>query len=467
MGSVYEVTHLQTERRRALKVMLPSLVTSDALRGRFEREAKIGGLVQSEHIAEVIDAGVDAATRAPFFVMELLSGRELGELIEAEGPLDPEEAVRVLGQAATALDKAHAKGIVHRDLKPENLFITRDEAGESRLKILDFGIAKFMGDAAMGGATQGILGTPRFMAPEQVRAASEVTSLADLYALAHVAYATLVGEAYFTAETETADNLVQFVAAVAIGPAADPVARAKSRCGVELPLEFGDWFARASNREPEMRFQTARELVEALADCLRVPRPFKAAVSKPRGSQPKSAPRSNEDARETVFARAAYPSPASASQVGERTLVASSSSLIDGPVVPSAPYAARTTQSSMLRWVWLPAGIVAAGVLAIVVWRSGPASPTAEPTRRLASSADVQSSMPTSTAAATQAQSVQPLTAVVQSSAMPSDRAITASTASAYPSVSRGVPRVVSSAGRRPNAVLTTPTGYVPPIEER
>ena len=466
MGFVYEVTHLQTERRRALKVMLPSLVSSDALRVRFEREAKVGALVQSEHIAEVIDAGVDEASGAPFFVMELLSGRELGELLDADGGLDPEEAVRLLGQTAIALDKAHAKGIVHRDLKPENLFITEGEGGESRLKILDFGIAKFMGDAAVGGATQGILGTPRFMAPEQVRASSKVTFSADLYALAHVAYATLVGEAYFTAETETADNLMQFVTAVALGPVADPIARAKTRRGVVLPTEFADWFARASNPEPDMRFRSAREMVEALADCLRVQRPFKPPVVRARPAAPVTSARAMEDGKATVVAGAPGTQTTGAvERPPDRTLVASSASL-HGPLTDRAVPTTRV-RSSFPGWTWI--AIAAAAVVGIV--GAVQLSQTTDVKRGAQTPSLAREEPPTPPAPTAHEPIIRANESTTLASPMTSTPTLGPPT-SASAEVAAVTPSVRPT--RRPTGVARPPPagpsvkpGYVPPIEER
>jgi serine/threonine-protein kinase len=125
MGAVYEVIHLETRRRRALKVLLPSLITDHDMRGRFRGEATVTAEVDSEHIVETFDAGVDTDTGMPFLVMELLKGEELTSMIARRGRLAATEAVVLLHQAALALDKTHAAGIVHRDLKPDNLFVTR------------------------------------------------------------------------------------------------------------------------------------------------------------------------------------------------------------------------------------------------------------------------------------------------------------------------------------------------------
>src|SRR5262249_3859933 len=111
MGAVYEVIHLETRRRRALKVMLPSVVEDPELRARFKLEATVAADVHSEHIVETFDAGVDPQTGTPFIVMELLRGEELGAALQRRGLLPASEVVELLYQAALALDRTHAAGI--------------------------------------------------------------------------------------------------------------------------------------------------------------------------------------------------------------------------------------------------------------------------------------------------------------------------------------------------------------------
>ena len=157
MGAVYEVVHLETDRRRALKVMHPHLFQSEEMRERFKREARIAAQVDSEYIVDVSDAGVDEATKTPFLIMELLRGEELGDRLKRMGRLPPSEVVTYMQQTAWALDRTHAASIVHRDLKPENLFLTTREDGSPRIKILDFGVAKLVAEGATAaGATRSL-----------------------------------------------------------------------------------------------------------------------------------------------------------------------------------------------------------------------------------------------------------------------------------------------------------------------
>jgi len=138
MGTVYEVVHTVTERRCALKVMLSHTVEREKLRQRFMQESRLAAQIGSEYIVDVLDAGVDEETKAPYLVMELLEGEDLGQRLLRVGPLDRSEAVSYLWHVALALDRTHQAGIVHRDLKASNLFLTRREDGTPLVKVLDF-----------------------------------------------------------------------------------------------------------------------------------------------------------------------------------------------------------------------------------------------------------------------------------------------------------------------------------------
>lgn len=271
MGAIYEVVHVQTKRRRALKVMLPGLLSNRSMRARFQLEATVAAQIQSDHIAEVIDAGVDEATSMPFLVMELLHGEELGEMLEERGALPREEAIHYLLHTAYAMDKAHAAGVVHRDLKPENLFVTYADDGVPRLKVLDFGIAKVVDDAGQGNHTKGIVGTPRYISPEQVSGQHPVSAQTDLYALTQIAYTLLVGECYWAEEVDEADAMLALLVRVSAGHEERPTARAKRRCCVFLPPDFDAWFDRGAAVDPADRFECGIDLVTALAEVLDVP----------------------------------------------------------------------------------------------------------------------------------------------------------------------------------------------------
>jgi serine/threonine-protein kinase len=259
MGFIFEVEHERTGERLALKLMRTHAFAGAALLERFKREARASARIKSDHVVRVTDA--DAAPElggALFLVMELLDGMDLDKA--ASGPLEsPSVVVEWLRQTALGLDKAHQLGIVHRDLKPENLFLTYNERGEPRVKILDFGIAKTLEDAP--GTTQSgqLLGTPLFMSPEQARTTDEVGPAADRYALGLIAYKLLTGIDYW----EPSPNVAGVIAQILYHPMVPP-----SQRGADFGPDFDAWFARACHRDPKHRFGTAIDLVETLGRSL-------------------------------------------------------------------------------------------------------------------------------------------------------------------------------------------------------
>lgn len=267
MGAVYEVLDQTTDTARALKVMLPNIVEDADLRSRFEREAKVTGAIESDHIVRVSDAGVDEDSGAPFLVMDLLRGDELGRLVKKRGALPASETVVYLSQVALALDKTHAKGIVHRDLKPENMFVTQRDDGSPCVKILDFGIAKVVADSNQAARATRPMGTPVYMAPEQVRGDPHIGPAADIYALAHIAYALLTGEPYW-AEEANRSALFALMQQILGGIQEEPSARALRRSSVTLPLEFDRWMRKAVSFEPTERFPSASVAIAELRNVL-------------------------------------------------------------------------------------------------------------------------------------------------------------------------------------------------------
>ncbi len=150
MGAVYIVEQLSTGKQRALKVMNPDLAQDPATRERFVLEARAASQIDSDHVVEVVTAGVDEETSAPYLVMELLRGEELHDAFLRLGALPVGDVAEVLSQVGHALERAHAMGIVHRDLKPQNIFLaaSRRKDASFTAKILDFGIAKLVADSA-------------------------------------------------------------------------------------------------------------------------------------------------------------------------------------------------------------------------------------------------------------------------------------------------------------------------------
>ncbi len=167
--------------------------------------------------------------------MELLKGDDLAAIVEQRRAIPPVEVVGLLHQAALALDRTHAAGVVHRDLKPENLFVTTRDDGSPRLKVLDFGIAKVTAQGASAKTTRS-LGTPLYMAPEQIMAKKDIGPAADLYAMGHIAYTLLAGEAYWAREATAHDGIFPFFQEVMQGARQRPTDRARER-GERAKLE--------------------------------------------------------------------------------------------------------------------------------------------------------------------------------------------------------------------------------------
>jgi serine/threonine-protein kinase len=259
MGAVYEVVHANTGEHLALKLMLARSLLRPDLVERFRQEARIMSSVKSEHVVRVVDADVaPEIDGAPFLVMELLEGKDFERICLERRPTS-NEVVDWLGQVGRALDKAHQDRIIHRDLKPENLFLAEREDQPPIVKVLDFGVAKLIREEEDGSTRTGqILGTPRYMAPEQASGAKRITPAADRFALGLIAFRLLAGRHYFED-----DNWVSLLLTVTRGPTSRP-----SEMGCARGSAFDAWFARACALEPQERFGTCAEQVDALASAL-------------------------------------------------------------------------------------------------------------------------------------------------------------------------------------------------------
>ena len=267
MGAVYEAAHVRTGRRAAVKVMRPDLLESPEMRERFRNETMVTASLDSDHIVGVLDGGVDEGAGAPFLVMELLRGHDLATELSHRSRLSIPDALTFLGQVARGLDRAHEAGIVHRDLKPENLFLTRRDGGEPCVKIVDFGIAKIIAESLSAAKTTRALGTPVYMAPEQIRGDGTIGPSADIYALTHVAYALLVGQPYWQTDFDRLKNVYPLMIAIMAGMKEPPSARARV-LGVELPPAFDVWMRRGAALDPLSRPDSAPQLIEELERAL-------------------------------------------------------------------------------------------------------------------------------------------------------------------------------------------------------
>jgi predicted Ser/Thr protein kinase/tetratricopeptide (TPR) repeat protein len=238
MGVVYRARQTGLDRVVALKVISPRLAADRGFVDRFEREAKTLARLSHPNIVAVYDCGVEGGT--PYLVMEYVEGVSLRRLL-AERRLPPDEALRIVPQLCDALEYAHAQGVVHRDIKPENILI--DTKGQVR--IADFGLAMVAGIGASRLTQSGaVMGTPHYMAPEQVENPKNVDHRADIYSMGVVFYEMLTGE-------------------LPLGAFAKPSEKAK------VHQRLDEIVLRALAKEPERRYQQASEMRE---DVSRAPR---------------------------------------------------------------------------------------------------------------------------------------------------------------------------------------------------
>ena len=261
MGAIYEVEQLSTGTTRALKLMLPEIVSSPKQRERFDREARAAGRIESDHVVQVVSAGVDAESQTPWLAMELLKGEHLDSYVRRLGPQSPDKCDAIFGQMCHAIAAAHRVGIVHRDLKPENVFISpsRIESTPYFVKVLDFGIARIT-ELAKTKRTDAA-GTPLWMAPEQTTSGAEIGPPTDVWALGLIGFWLLTGRYYWVSANDADANAFAVVRELLSDDLESASARARRLgCDIQLPANFDAWFARCVNREPSRRFVDAAEL---------------------------------------------------------------------------------------------------------------------------------------------------------------------------------------------------------------
>jgi serine/threonine protein kinase len=268
MGSVYIVEQLQTGAKRALKLMHPQLVQDPKFRRRFEQEARIGAQIPSEHVVQVIAAGVDAGSGSAWLVMELLEGEDLDTCLRRRGQLPQAEAMEVLGQLCHALGAAHQVGIVHRDLKPANIFlaVARRRGVPFTVKVLDFGIAKIVAESSTT-HTEAV-GSPMWMAPEQTTQDHEILPATDVWALGLLTFRLLTGRYYWKAPNKPGATTAMLFREILIEPLPSAAQRAAEHGVAGLPKGFDSWFGRCVAREPHARFPNAADAFTALEKIL-------------------------------------------------------------------------------------------------------------------------------------------------------------------------------------------------------
>src|SRR5713101_870068 len=213
MGTVYRATHLLIDRPVAVKVLSQRFVGDETAQQRFRREARAAGRMQHPNAVMVNDFG---ATNDGYLyiVMELLEGLTLRDLLAREGPLDSARSVSFMLQASSAVGAAHEAKLIHRDLKPANIFIEQRPNLPAVVKVLDFGVAKFIveeheDDYKTLTQVGAIIGTPRYMSPEQCSGAAPLTPASDVYSLGIILYEMLTGVVPFSGDSPLAIALKQ------------------------------------------------------------------------------------------------------------------------------------------------------------------------------------------------------------------------------------------------------------------
>ena len=257
MGAVYKARQPALDRMVALKVLPPAVASDPGFAERFNREARALARLSHPNIVVVYDFG--KAGPLHYLVMEFVDGTNLRE-VERAGRLSPEQALAIVPQICEALQFAHNEGIVHRDVKPENLLLDK----KGRVKITDFGIAKILGvsegKAALTGAKE-VMGTPHYMAPEQIEKPQEVDHRADIYSLGVVFYEMLTGE-------------------LPLGKFAPPSRK------VQVDVRLDEVVLHTLEKEPERRYQQASQIKTDVETIAGTPRPMAAAAAMPAGAPP-------------------------------------------------------------------------------------------------------------------------------------------------------------------------------------
>jgi len=253
MGIVYKARHLQLGTWVALKVIRPDIAQNSSLWRRFAREARALAALHNKHVVRVHDAGT-LPSGLRYLVMELLHGTDLRRLLSEGGAMRTGEAVDHVLQVCSALGDAHRLHIIHRDIKPENIFLARFRACDPTVKLLDFGVARFLDDTGQLTVPGRGVGSPRYLSPEQLSNPAAVDQRSDIWAVGLLLYELLVGRSPFHGL-----NTAQICLAICQGPIpALDAARA------ELPPGLHAVITRCLMIDPKLRYQSADELAADL-----------------------------------------------------------------------------------------------------------------------------------------------------------------------------------------------------------
>jgi serine/threonine-protein kinase len=335
MGAVYKGRHVTFNEFCAIKVVNDSIAGDANFLQRFQTEAVVTRKLRHPNAVRVDDFDYTDDGR-PFIVMELVEGRNVGEVLQAEGPLRVPRAVRIATQAARALGAAHKLGFVHRDIKPGNIILTVDEQGEETAKVLDFGIAKLRqaaGDTQTGMTMTGmVVGTPLYMSPEQFmgkKAGEEIDGRTDLYSLGVVLYQMVTARLPF--EGETLYSIMMQHMQGTVRPPDELVPE------LNIPPALSKVILKSIDKSRELRFQSAEEFIAAL-DQVGGATPSSVRVEVPVAGVSSAAPTPASKVSEIV-PTPPTPLPIRSHQAPPSTasVIVQSPSVTPAPNVPSAP----------------------------------------------------------------------------------------------------------------------------------
>lgn len=387
MARVFRVVDIATQRTFALKLLRPEIANDEEAIARLRREGELLDRLDNPAIVGIETYGKLADGRL-FLVMELLEGQTLGELMRETQRLDPEQLTPIVTGVAAGLHAAHEAGVVHRDLKPDNIFLARattDRGTETQVKILDFGISKAVGFERLTRTGQ-VLGTPRYMAPEQLAADHDLDARVDVYAMGVILYEALAGQPPFVAVSPS-----DLIVAILHGKVT-PLRVYRS----ELDDDTLAVVSRAMARARDARYGSAHELAEAWVDAAQ---PLPSAGPSKRGMRTKALggadpiglgdAESSADLRPGTFSALEEPAPVSTPSVkqagmsGERTVGARPGAIADAsgpssPVSTTGPSPASTSGPSPMsgtlpqlplanRRTWLLVAALFAGALTALV----------------------------------------------------------------------------------------------------
>lgn len=288
MGRVFLADHLMLGTKVAIKFMHPHLTRDRMQVARFAREARAAALLKSEHVARIMDVA-QLPSGEMYIVMEYLEGAGLDVLAHERGGLPPADALAYLAQACDALAEAHDRGILHRDVKPANLFLTKDSSGNEVVKVLDFGLAKILAsngssnDFSMATGVKEAVGTPHYMAPEQITGLRPVDARADIWGIGATLYELLTGELAYPGKTAPA------VFDLVLKSKPPPLEQRRP----DVPPAVVAIVERCLEQDADDRYPSVRDLIEVLETVEIITKrlePVPRSVPPPRGTMPMAMP---------------------------------------------------------------------------------------------------------------------------------------------------------------------------------